>query len=135
MDLKAVQQIQSRICVCPFRHPNKCKFWIRGHCWRESTCVYLHRHEDVESELDGKNEPDDKHEPDNKNEPDDKNELDEEVIQIHEDNHDDKEYQNGEENHDENFKRSITTDEILAMYESDNEKIEPVKISTKKERK
>ena len=123
--------------TCPSRHPNKCKFWIRGHCWRESTCVYLHRPEDVESELDDKNEPDDKHEPDNKNEPDDKNELDEEVIHVYEDNHDDKEYQNGEENHDENFKRSITTDEILAMYasESESEKIQPVKKSTKKKRK
>ena len=59
------------------------------------------------------------------------------MIHINEDNHDDKEYQNSEENHDQNFKRSITTDEILAMYasECESEKIQPVQKSTKKKRK
>ena len=32
--------------TCPFRHPNRCKFWSRGHCWGGQQCVYLHNAED-----------------------------------------------------------------------------------------
>ena len=112
---------------------------IRGHCWRGSTCVYLHRPEDLEIELY------------------DNNELEDEAIHEDEENHDDNQNHDGEENYDEKENtldhfdnhikgtiddstttheyRSITTDEILAMYESDNdEKIGPVKKSTKKKK-
>ena len=35
---------------CQRRHPWKCRYWLRGYCWRNDDCVFLHKTEDLGKE-------------------------------------------------------------------------------------
>ena len=35
---------------CQLRHPWMCKYWLRGYCWRNNDCVFLHKTEDLGKE-------------------------------------------------------------------------------------
>ena len=82
---------------CKERHPNKCKFWLKGDCWRGENCLYLHKEDDFGMEINA----DDK---DINKEPAADGDAKSEEMDIN--NHD------SEEN-------EVTTDQILKMYEEE----------------
>ena len=42
------------------RHPQKCRYWKKGNCWRKETCLYLHNDDDFNCERSDQSEHDDK---------------------------------------------------------------------------
>ena len=142
------EQSLSGVCskekTCPSRHPNKCKFWIRGHCWRGNTCIYLHRPEDLETEVIDNDKPADEATDEfdenlNYNENEDGEENGEENDEESEHAQDQLDHQIDDTidlstNAQHEITRGITVDEILAMYESDNDKVGPVQKSSKKKK-
>ena len=87
---------------CQQRHPQSCKFWEQGDCWRGETCAYLHKEKDVDSEND--------HEEISDEEKDDAtNEIQEATLKGSEENY-------AQESED--FSHSLSTDEIIKMYEN-----------------
>ena len=107
---------------CKERHPNKCKFWLKGDCWRGENCLYLHKEDDFGMEMNA----DDK---DINKEPAADGDAKSEEMDIN--NHDSEEnevttdqilkmYEDEVTNDDENCKE-ITVDEILKMYEVNDE--------------
>ena len=104
----------SRRNQCSQRHPQSCRYWEQGHCWRGETCAFLHKEKDVACSEDYHEElPNDKI--------DDKNETQEEVQMDPEE----------EDTHEsENFTHTLTTDEIIKMYENVEIDSNDIRIST-----
>ena len=95
---------------CWQRHPQKCKYWLRGKCWRQEACVYLHVEECV-GKVDDENESVE----DSDGEKEDVECIGEEnIADVNEQTMDD--YQHRDTTN--NIIRDITTDEILKMYEN-----------------
>ena len=95
---------------CKERHPNKCKFWLKGDCWRGENCLYLHKDDDLGKEMnvDANNinkEPADDANTINEEPADDAKNINESDINNHD----------SEEN-----EYEVTTDQILKMYEDES---------------
>jgi hypothetical protein len=94
---------------CSLRHPRKCRYWVRGDCWRLESCVYLHKEEDFNKEKEITVDADEEIIDGADMEIDKSDMEDEEKTEL--DNSD-------EETLFENFRTGPTTDEILKMYEN-----------------
>ena len=98
---------------CWKRHPNKCKYWLRGNCWREDTCAYLHIEETRDDENENVEENDDKKE--NVVHVDEEDIVD--VIDNDEQSTDDHQVVDNVDSTN-GITRQLTTDEIIQMYEN-----------------
>ena len=104
--------------------PQKCRYWKKGNCWREETCLYLHNDDDFNSDSDQSDHDykvhdvhdDDEHDTESKHE--DLNDMTTEENTIDELTAEDT---TNYEINEEIRATSITTEEILRMYESDPE--------------
>ena len=101
--------------TCRQRHPNKCNFWSKGNCFRGNNCVYLHNTEDFNTNPDENHEVmTENNEAENSDDNCDEHEMSSRSISVASET-DSKVVDTNEEN------IETTTEEILAMYESETE--------------
>ena len=112
---------------CKLRHPRKCRYWLRGDCWRLENCVYLHNEEDFdkeniqtvdEDEVMTVSDDDYESKSENEDKTDDINEEDKTKDINEEDKTNNINEEDKTNDINEGSRREITTDEILQMYEN-----------------
>ena len=109
--------LETGLCIsrkdCPHRHPHQCRYWAKGECWREETCVFQHKALDLAKENDS---VDDDYEDVMKmnNEKDDSEHDSQPNTDTTKDNADSVHGEDFRIEHD----YGLTTDEILELYEN-----------------